>query len=320
MFVNNENTVFDYEYNNCFGTGNKNIFKGKPVECLFTHQGRYLWVSYYRRECDPNASSPSAVAIIDTNTDTIVRVMPTAPLPKMLAASPDGKWVAVTNWGDNTIGLINIEGDDPRAFSYTRQIVVGHKLPVRNLSGNRDSACGLCLRGTVFTKDSQHLFVLGMRSDRLFVYTSAGDFVGSVRLPVPNPRHCVLSPDGKNLYVSFNVPGKVAKIAVAAILDMAPTKGKVSGSLLHVGAGARTIALSNDGARLYAVSNSASHLSCVDIARWKVVAQIPVAPYGVGLALHPLETIALVTSQGKNGQGGNTVGVFRIEGVHTKPE
>ena len=40
------------------------------------------------------------LAIIDTDKDEIVRVMPSGALPKMIATSPDNKFVAVTHWGE----------------------------------------------------------------------------------------------------------------------------------------------------------------------------------------------------------------------------
>ena len=100
-----ENTVLGYEF--LTKRDEPNTFEGKPVECCFSHNKKYLWVTYYRRSYDPNAMEPSAVAIIDTDLDQIVRVMPTGPLPKMIACSPDNKYMAVTHWGDNTIGIID---------------------------------------------------------------------------------------------------------------------------------------------------------------------------------------------------------------------
>ena len=80
LFKDGESNVFDYKYN--LTKANYNIFTGKPVESCFSHNGKYLWVTYYRRNYDSNASCPSAVAIIDTEKDQIIRVMPTGPLPK----------------------------------------------------------------------------------------------------------------------------------------------------------------------------------------------------------------------------------------------
>jgi DNA-binding beta-propeller fold protein YncE len=96
LFLNNEETVFSYPYykNNPQGA---NYFRGKPVEMALSHNGDYLWVTYYRRDYDTSAQSPSAVAIIDTRTDEILRVMPTGPLPKFVSISPDGRTAAITH-------------------------------------------------------------------------------------------------------------------------------------------------------------------------------------------------------------------------------
>ena len=51
--------------------------------------------------------TPGAVAVIDTTRDEIVRVMATGPISKYVKASPDGHWLAISHWGDNTIGLID---------------------------------------------------------------------------------------------------------------------------------------------------------------------------------------------------------------------
>ena len=80
-----------YKFNHTYP--NPRTFTGKPVESAFTHDGRYLWVPYYRRSFDINAQDPSAIAVIDTATDSIVRLMDAGVLPKMIAASPDGRHI-----------------------------------------------------------------------------------------------------------------------------------------------------------------------------------------------------------------------------------
>jgi len=157
----NETTVFGYPYFHG-KAGQYNHFLGKPVEMAMSHNGKYLWVPYYRRSFDLNASSPSALAIIDMQTDKVVRVMPTGPLPKYVAISPDSKQAVVTHWGDNTLGVLDISADHPRDFRYSGHWVVERKLPTEGIKGNRDNNCGFCLRGTAYTPDGQTVLVARM--------------------------------------------------------------------------------------------------------------------------------------------------------------
>jgi len=117
----NETTVFGYPYFHG-KSGQYNHFFGKPVEMAVSHNGKYLWVPYYRRSFDLNASSPSAMAIIDMQTDKVVRVMPTGPLPKYVAISPDSRQAVVTHWGDNTVGALDISAEHPRDYPLHRPL------------------------------------------------------------------------------------------------------------------------------------------------------------------------------------------------------
>ena len=242
-----ETTVFDYPFFNG-REGNRNVFAGKPVEMAFSHGGRYLWVPYYRRSYDPNASSPSAMAIIDTRSDRIVRVMPTGPLPKYIAVSPDSTVAVVTHWGDNTLGAIDIRGDDPAQFRYVGHWTVEYRMPVEGLEGNRDSNCGFCLRGTVFTPDGKTVLVARMGGGGLAGFeASTGRYLGTLLDFVPNPRHILISPDGRTLYASGNQSGAIGRYDLTAMLRaLAGAGGKrivgPGGETLAVGRGARTIA------------------------------------------------------------------------------
>ena len=137
-------------------------FTGKPVESTFSHGGRYLWVPYYRRSYDINAQEPSAMAVIDTETDEIIRMFETGPLPKMVATSPDGTRLVVTHWGNNTVGLLDISSDEPADWHYLACLVVDYQLKLNyslTVPVDRDVNSGYCLRGTVFTPDNHYLFV-----------------------------------------------------------------------------------------------------------------------------------------------------------------
>ncbi|MDD6088270.1 MAG: YncE family protein [Desulfovibrionaceae bacterium] len=317
LFFENETTLFDYQYQVPVSPSLRNCFGGKPVESAFSHGGRYLWVTYYRRDYDSRASSPSAVAIIDTQTEKIVRVMPTGPLAKMLVPSPDGKTMAIIHWGDNSIGLIDIQGQDPAEFHYKKLLVSGSRLQMKNLPPNRDSFCGQCLRGAAFTPDSRYLFVGKMHEGGITAFDmESGRNIGTLISVAHTPRHMVVSPDENTLYVSSNASGIVSALNIGKLIQtLERSEGKTTsayrGRELFVGSGARTLAVSPDGKRLYVSCNRQSKIVCVDVASWKIAASAPVPPYAVGLAVSPSEKLIVVTSQGRQGKGGDTVTVYR---------
>lgn len=312
----NETTVFGYPY--FYGkAGQYNHFLGKPVEMAMSHNGKYLWVPYYRRSFDLNASSPSALAIIDMQTDKVVRVMPTGPLPKYVAIAPDSKQAVVTHWGDNTLGVLDISAEHPRDFRYSGHWVVERKLPTEGIKGNRDNNCGFCLRGTVYSPDGQTVLVARMGGGGVAGFEAAtGRYLGTVTDIVPNPRHMVVSHDGRALYVSGNKSGLVGAYDLAAVVQALKAAGgqRVAGPGgrgLSVGMGVRTIELSPDQRSLYAAINNDSKLVKIDLSSWSVVARSDVDPFTVGLAVSPDGKTIVTTSQGREMVGGHSVGLYR---------
>ncbi len=315
LFKDGEDTVFDYAYYNG-REGRHNIFGGKPVEQAFSHGGKYLWVTYYRRDFDRNASSPSAVAIIDTGSNKIVRVMPTAPLPKMITPSPDGRTMAVIHWGDNTAGLIDISSSDPSDFHYTRLLISGNRLQVKGITGNRDQNCGQCLRGAAFSRDSRYLFIGRMSGGGISVFdTASGRLLGTFANVPMTPRHIVRSPDGRMLYVTSSRSGTITMLQADKVIESVLSGGKkaYSGKSIHVGERPRTVALSGDGKTLYAACNGNSSIVRVDIASWKITGRAEVPPYAVGAAVSPDRKLVVTTSQGRGGKGGQAVAIFMQE-------
>jgi DNA-binding beta-propeller fold protein YncE len=293
-----------------------NQYAGKPVEGVFSHGGRYLWVSHYRRSFDDLGLLPSSVAVIDTRTDAIVRVLHTGPIPKFLAASPDGRWLAVVHWGDNTVGLLDIRGDDPAAFRHAGEIVVERRLPLDlERKVNRDRYCGLCLRGAVFTADSRHLLVARMGGGGIAVLdVAARRHVGSVQGQKPTPRHLLLSPDGATLLVGSNSSGYVATYRVADLLAAAQA-GRARLAPLRearTGTGTRTLALTPDGRLLFAAVNKSSRLLALDAQTLRTRVEIATDSFPVGLAVAPDGRRVWVTAQGYKLRGGNAVSVYEL--------
>lgn len=302
-------------------TTSLNSFYGKPVESTFSHEGRYLWVPYYRRSYDINAQDPSAVAVIDTKVDSIIRLMETGPLPKMIAVSPDNRYVAITHWGDNTVGLIDISGESPSEWHYVSCVEVGKKLTLDfdlETPVNRDVNSGLCLRGTAFTPDSQYLLVgcMGGRGGVAVIDVASFTYLGTVYGMKSNLRHLVIRND--YLYLSINKSGYVQRASLDGFLDavssMKSRKARYTEwENCKVGAGARTIDITPDGRYIVAACNLGSCLDVIDALTMKKVVTIHTDPYPVGLVISKDGNYVYTTSQGRSKEGGNCLDIFKIE-------
>ena len=316
LFKDNENSVFDYKFKQA--KTEYNYFLGKPVEGCLSHDGKYLWVTYYRRDWDPKAESPSAVAIIDVNKDEIVRIMPSGPLPKMIACSGDNKYIAVTHWGDNTIGLIDISSEDPMEFKYVSHIVVDNRLSMNfSSSSDRDSDCGNCLRGTVFTPDNKYILIAKMGGNGIAVIDVATKkYLGTITGSYLNLRHMVIN--NGNLFLSSNKYGVIQKVKLEDILsqdfDEQNKLFYTKWETVNVGQGARTIDITEDGKYIFACVNNACKVAVVDGLTMKKIAEVDAAKFPVGMALSPNGRQLITTSQGKDAvpASGNTIMVFEI--------
>jgi len=314
-----ETTVFGYPYRRDSPTGDPNHFGGKPVEMALSHGDRWLWVPYYRRDFDIGAGSPSAVAIIDTETDTIVRVLPTGPIPKYVAISEDDRWASITHWGDNTVALVDISSGDPSQFRYREdRLVVEYVLDTsRLLEANRDSACGFCLRGTVFGPDGQ-LWVarMGGEGGLAGFDVASGRYLGTVDGIPPNPRHLLQKDD--TLYATSSRSGQVSRVSSAEVASKLASAGGrrvvLSGvTSVHVGAGARTVDISPDGEALFVAVNARSQVVKLDARTLQILQRWRVDAHPVGLAVSPNGRQVWVTSQANRGLGGNSVTVLAVQ-------
>lgn len=308
-----------------------NDFLGKPVELELSHGGRYLWVPYYRRSFDANGSQPSALAIVDTKTDQIVRVMAAGPISKYVKRSHADRWMAVSHWGDNTVGLIDIRGEADK-FRHESLLVVEERVDPKNLTGDRDRNCGFCVRGLAFSPDDRHLFVSRMSGGGLAVFAlnpkrkAKHVYLGTVFGLVPGPRD--LEVDGDWLYVSCNASGVVARVSWRKLverLQRAIPPGtaydkrsvhiktdELGAQRTYVGLGARSFRLSPDGQSLFVAVNQTSELVGIDTGSMAMAARMPVDSFPVGLDLSPDGSQLWATSQGYKTKGGNSVSIFQV--------
>ena len=314
LFKGDANASFIYKTK----TGNLNYFNGKPVESCFSHNGKYLWITYYRKSYDANAIDPSAVCIIDTDADTIVRLMTTASLPKMIACSPDSKTIAISHWGDNTVSLIDISSGNPSSFSYLDNIVIDYRMNL-NFSSNtkidRDNNCGNCLRGTEFTPDNKYILVGKMGSNGIAIIDiEKRKYLGTVTGMKTNMRHLIIKDAW--LYLSSNKYGYVQKTLLSDFVKYFSTASKMGAydkwQNAFVGIGARTISIDPSGKYLFAAVNNESKVSIVRTSDMKVLASCNADSYPVGMDMSEDGKTLIVTAQGKTGGGGNSVMVFKV--------
>lgn len=302
-----------------------NHFMGKPVESTFSHNGRYLWVPYYRRNYDINAQDPSALAVIDTETDEIVKLMETGPLPKMIATSRDGKTIAVAHWGNNTVGLIDISSPNPNEWKHEACIVIDHVLPLNyslTTPVDRDNGSGYALRGTVFTPDNKYLLVgcMGGGGGIAVINLAEKKYMGRLTGMMPNVRHLIIS--GDYLYLSINAKGYVQRIPWRTFVEEAQALNASKRSAVvaadkwtncKVGTGARTIQATPDGQYIFAACNTSSKLCVVDTKSMKMIGSISVDSYPVGLDVSADGHFVYTTSQGRSHHGGNAVDIFTVD-------
>jgi DNA-binding beta-propeller fold protein YncE len=293
-----------------------NQFSGKPVESALSIDGHYLWVPYYRRDYDRLSKMPSAVAIIDVRTDRIVRVMSTGPIPKYVVASPDGHWMAVVHWGDNTVGLIDTLNKKPSSYRRAALITVGRQFNLNTINdADRDHGCGFCLRGAVFTPDSRYLLVARMGGGGIAVIdVRRRRYVDTVFGMRPTPRHLELSPDGHTLFVSSNFAGYVSRYRIEDLVHAARrhVRKLKPEREIYTGESTRTIAVAPNGRWIFAAANKESQVVVLDAGTLKPLARVAADSYPVGLAVSPDNTQLWVTSQGRDLRGGNSVMVYRI--------
>lgn len=313
-----------YEFTH-YPDGASRAFSGKPVEAALSKDGRYLFVPYYRRTFDLNAQDPSALAIIDTEKDEIVGMTETGPLPKMVKVSNDGRLLAITHWGNNTVGFLDISDPNPSNWNHLEPITIGHKLNLNySLTNpvNRDSGSGYLLRGTVFLPGDSLLLISGMAGPVAVIDVRSHEWIGMIP-QLAGVRHITM----KNglLYMSRNSAGEVLTVPVEEIKKAVNSQRNSSRSFsvegirrAKVGSGARTLKVSPSGKYIFVACNSASQLCVVRTEDMKLVATINADSYPVGLDISPDGSMVITTSQGRNGVGGNAVDFFEV--AYAEPE
>jgi len=208
--------------------------RGAPVEAAFTHDGRYAYVSNYSMygsgfgpegsdDCTPSSGyDRSFVYRIDMQRLAIDRAYRVGSVPKVVAVTPDDRYVLVTNWCTWDLSVVSAKrGREVKRIPigpYPRGIAIsplGNAAYVAVMGGNE-------------------LVRVDLRK-----WSTSRIGVGA------GPRATVFDPSDRYVYVSLNAEGRVAK------LDL---RNGVVRDKVATGNAPRSLALAADGRALYVVN------------------------------------------------------------------
>ena len=243
-------------------------YKGAPVECAFSHNGKYAWVSNYNMTggdstefvhpgCDGCYSSSkydsSYLYKINTSSLVIENVVRVGSVPKFLAVSPDNSYLLCSNWSSGDVSVIDLTKDEE-----IKRIKVG-PFP----------------RGIAIDSKSEYAYVAVMGKEHM-AKISLNDFSKSYIENVGDgPRHVCIDQTDSYLYVSLNSEGKLAKLNLK---DNTVDKYRVG----HL---PRSMVLSKDDRYLYVVNYGDDQLAKVDASTMEVLEYEKTADKPIGVTV-----------------------------------
>lgn len=179
------------------------FYRGAPVECAFSHNGKYAWVSNYQMsgidaflnpgcdECSGEGKYDSSfVYKIDTENLEIINAIKVGSVPKFLAVSPNNDYLFVSNWSSGNVSIIDLTTE----------------LEVRRIKVGRFP------RGIVFHPNKKLAYVAVMGSNKIACIDYDNFSTETISGVGKSPRHLCIDDNGENLYVSLNGEGNVKQI------------------------------------------------------------------------------------------------------------
>ena len=236
--------------------------RGAPVECAFSPDGKYAYVSNYCMEgegfenpgCDTCCGKQydiSYIYKINTQNLQIESVIPAGSVPKYLAVSPNQKYLLVSNWSSGDVTLIDLEKEKEIKRFYT----------------------GRFPRGLAVDSKSKYAYIAVMGGTSIrridLENLSSEHFVEIGKAP----RHLCLDTKDSFLYVTLNHEGNLARINLN-------TK-KIS--KLKVGGTPRSMVIGNEDRFLYIVNYSSAQMTKVDLKTFRVKETIETGKSPIGI-------------------------------------
>jgi YVTN family beta-propeller protein len=230
---------------------------GDVVESVLSPDGKTLYASNFEKHI---------VQFIDIEKKRVVHEVHTGAHPKILALTRDGKTLFAANWSGASVTQIDTE---------TAKAV-------------RTLPAGAQPRGMVVSSDG-HLYIANFNGESIDIYWGEGysqhERIAACRIP----RHLVLSPDEKTLYISCYHDSMLHALDVE-------TRKVVHA--IHIGSSPKSIDVSPDGRYVWSADygKETNSVSVVDTTDW-TARVFPVAGMdrGSGIVVTPDGKHAYVT-------------------------
>ncbi len=205
----------------------------------------------------------STVSILRADTGELVRTVDVPGAVHHVATSPDGRFAALTQPGDDAVSVIDLQ-------SYAVTTIKTGALP----------------NYMVFSPDSSALYVSNAGDDTIAVIGTTHWMVQN-RLPTgTSPEHMVISPDGGMLYVNNNDDGTVSALSLA--------DGSISATY-PIGERLHGLDLTEDGRALLVAERDGDNVARIDLASG-AVAKEAMGPSPYHLTTIPGTGLAYVSS------------------------
>ncbi len=224
-------------------TGQINV-PGIVVESAISPDGRTLFVSNFTR---------GTVQFIDLRTRRVRREVRAGSHPKVLVLSRDGTRLFAANWGSHDV----------------TEIDVAHGTVTRTLRAGRNP------RGMAITTQGR-LYISNFNSHTIDVYDGPTMGHRQTLNPVCRiPRHLVLSPDQRTLYVSCF---SLSRLLAIDTETHRPTHD------IEIGHWPKSIDVTADGRYVVSANYGGSSVSIVDTSDWTVnTVDVPAMDHGSGI-------------------------------------
>jgi len=289
----------------------------RPRGIKLSHDGSRLFVAVSGLpKCPPSVPDEECaklehdikadgIAIIDTASKRVIRVLAAGSDPEKFDLSADGRRLFVSNEDSATASVVDIEsgkvisriavGREPEGVTVSpngRWLLVTSEtddavsiIDTATLKVLKTVHVGHRPRDAAFTPDSRTAYVSGEVDASLYRISvpdgNSVERVFSFRKEA-RPMGVLVDAPRNRLFVSTGRGGTVA------VIDTAASPIKLLGEV-KVGARPWGIALSADGSTLYSANGSSNTLSIIDVAGMKVSTQVAVghSPWGVAVGPDP---------------------------------